>query len=254
MAHWRWLIVDEISLLDAKLLGQAEKELREVVPVNNPWKAENGQVRPFAGVNVIFTGDFHQLPPPGGIYLAQVPRSIRDPHGDKEPENALGDYGKQLFWAGAVQGLTELVDSERCKDEWWTEVSDEVRHGRLSDKNHKYLHGERVEGCTLSEAERRSRQRVIRSPDDPRLQEERFKEAMVVVANNDARYQINKDRAKHYSQAADTPLYWSVARDVASSAALQADPCDKDAKIRRGAKKIVISINYMACPAYRLFC
>ena len=220
MAHWRWLIVDEISLLDAKLLGQAEKELREVVPVNNPWKAENGQVRPFAGVNVIFTGDFHQLPPPGGIYLAQVPRSIRDPHRDKEPENALGDYGKQLFWAGAVQGLTELVDRERCKDEWWTEVSDEVRHGRLSDKNHKYLHGERVEGCTLSEAERRSRQRVIRSPDDPRLQEERFKEAMVVVANNDARYQINKDRAKHYSQAADTPLYWSVARDVASSAAL----------------------------------
>ena len=38
----------------------------------------------------------------------------------------------------------------------------------------------------------------------------RFKEAMAVVANNDARYQINKDRAKNYSQASGAPLYWSV--------------------------------------------
>ena len=234
MAHWRWLILDEISLVDAKLLGQAEKELREVVPVSNPWKTKNDQVRPFAGINVIFTGDFHQLPPPAGIYLAQVPRAIRDPTGERAPENALGDHGKQIFWTGAVQGITELVDRERCKDEWWTEVSDEIRHGCLSDKNHKYLHGERVEGCTLSEAERRSRKRVIDGPDDPRLQEAKFKEAMVVVANNDARYQVNKDRAKNYSQASGAPLYWSVARDEATSAALQADPCDKDAKIRWG--------------------
>ena len=90
-----------------------------------------------------------------------------------------------------------------------------------------------MEGCTLSEEERRSRQRVISSPDDPRLQESKFKEAMTVVANNDARYQINKDRAKQYSQASGAPLYWSVARDEATSAALQADPCDKEAKIRR---------------------
>lgn len=233
MAHWRWLILDEISLVDAKLLGQAEKELREVVPVSNPWKSKNGQARPFAGINVIFTGDFHQLPPPAGIYLAQVPRAVRDPHGEGAPENALGDHGKQLFWAGAVQGITELVDRERCKDEWWTEVSDEVRHGRLSDKNHKYLHGLSVEGCTLSEEERLSRKRVIDGPNDPRLQEARFKEAMAVVANNDARYQINKDRAKNYSQASGAPLYWSVAHDEATSAALQADPCDRDAKIRR---------------------
>ena len=97
MAHWRWLILDEISLVDAKLLGQAEKELREVVPVSNPWKSKNGQARPFAGINVIFTGDFHQLPPPAGIYLAQVPRAVRDPHGEGAPENALGDTASNSF-------------------------------------------------------------------------------------------------------------------------------------------------------------
>jgi hypothetical protein len=224
--------------VDAKLLAQAEKDLRQVIPVNNPWKTKDGQVRPFAGVNVIFTGDFHQLPPPAGIYLADVPRSARDPNGEKAPENAMGDYGKQLMWHD-VQGVTELVDRERCKDDWWNEVVDELRAGQLSDKNYKYLHGYPVEGCKLSEEERLSRRRVITSPDDPRLQEPKFKEAMAVVANNDARYQINKDRAKRYSQAADAPLYWSVARDEATSAALQADPCDKDAKIRREVVKSI---------------
>ena len=232
MGHWRWLILDEISLVDAKLVGQAERDLREVVPANNPWKCKENQARPFAGINVIFTGDFHQLPPPAGIYLADVPRSFRDPRGDKAPENVLADSGKQLFWDGAVQGVTELVDRERCKDEWWNEVVDELRAGQLSEKNWRYLHGYPVEGCTLSEEEKASRRRVITCLDDPRLQEPKFKEAMVVVANNDARYQINKDRAKRYSQAANAPLSWSVAKDQASSAALQAEACDQDAKIR----------------------
>ena len=75
MAHWRWLILDEISMVDGKLLAQAEKELRDVVPVTNPWKIKNGLVRPFAGVNVIFTGDFHSYRRPRAttwqIYLAQ---------------------------------------------------------------------------------------------------------------------------------------------------------------------------------------
>ena len=232
MGHWRWLILDEISLVDAKLVGQAERDLREVVPANNPWKCKENQVRPFAGINVIFTGDFHQLPPPAGFYLAEVPRVFRDPHGDKAPENVLADSGKQLFWNGAVQGVTELVDRERCKDEWWNEVVDELRAGQLSERNWRYLHGYPVEGCTLSEEERASRRRVITCLDDPRLQESKFKEAMVVVANNDARYQINKDRAKRYSQAANAPLSWSVAKDQASSAALQTEACDQDAKIR----------------------
>ena len=159
MAHWRWLILDEISLVDAKLLGQAEKDLREVVPVSNPWKIKNGQTRPFAGVNVILTGDFHQLQPPAGTYLAEVPRSVRDPRGDKAPENPMGDYGKQLMW-NDVQGVTELVEKERCKDEWWNEVCDELRAVALSEKNWNYLHGHPVEGCTLSEEERASRHQL----------------------------------------------------------------------------------------------
>ena len=235
MANWRFLIIDEISLTDAVLLAKAEQRLRSYVPAANEWKhGPDGRVRPFAGLNIIFTGDFHQLPPPAGAYLADIPSSFADPAGtSKASENAMADYGKELLW-DAVQGVTELTDRERCKDEWWNEVVDELRAGRLSEANYRYLHGLPVEGCTCTPEERASRQRVITDCDDPRLQEDRFKEAPVIVANNDARYQINKDRAKWFSQAAGAPLRWAFAIDKASSEVLQAETCDKAARTRRG--------------------
>lgn len=110
-------------------------------------------------------------------------------------------------------------------------MTDQLRDGCLSDENHKYLHGIPVDGCQLSKQERASRRRVIIGPHDPRLQEARFRDAPVIVANNDAKYQINKDRAKHYAKSAGVPLRWSVALDKASSAALQSQACDKQAKL-----------------------
>ena len=235
MAFWRWLIVDEISLTDAKLFASAEHRLRTAIPDTNPWKKNaQGEVRPFGGVNVLLSGDFNQLPPPAGHYLATVPRSLQDPEGVKAQQDPLAEQGRMLLWGGAIQGVTELKQRERCKDDWWNEVVDELRAGALSERNHRYLHGYKVDGCKLTEEERNSRQRVITSADDPRLQESRFKEAVAIVANNDARYQINKDRAKHYSRASGAPLRWAAAIDTATTEALQAELCDKEAKIRRG--------------------
>ena len=234
LANWRWLILDEISLTDAKLLGKVEHRLAAVTPNASVWKRDaHGQLRPFAGINVILAGDFKQLPPPAGHYLAEIPRSILDPNCDKTPEDTLADHGRALLWGGAVQGVTELVERMRCKDEWWNQVVDEMRAGCLSEATHKYLHGDPVPGCTLSEEEKASRRRVITSVEDPRLKQDKFKEAVAIVANNDARYQINKDRARCYSQAAGTSLRWSIAKDHASTEALQAEECDKQAKIRQ---------------------
>ena len=238
MAFWRWLVIDEISLTSADLLARAEERMRACVPVASPWKQDSsGKVRPFAGVNVIFTGDFQQLKPPGGAYLAEVPRSFLMPcmSPDKmrvSEVDALAEQGRMLLWGGVTQGVTELVERERCKDEWWNEVVDQLRAVRLSKKNWQYLHGIKPEGCTLSEEERLSRRRVLTSFDDERMQEEKFREAPVIVANNDARYQINKDRARSYSMASGSPLRWAVASDRATTPALQVEACDKEAKIR----------------------
>ena len=90
-----------------------------------------------------------------------------------------------------------------------------------------------MEGCALSAEERASRRRVILGATDPRLQEAKFQEAPAVVASNDSKYQINKDRAKKYARDTGAALRWSIAKDVASSEALKAEYCDKARKIRR---------------------
>ncbi|CAJ1402349.1 unnamed protein product [Effrenium voratum] len=193
MSYWRWLVVDEVSMVNARLLAQVEQRLRAVVPSASQWKRNAaGDSRAFAGVNVLLLGDFYQLPPPSGGYLADVPSRAR-----------------------ALQG--RLVN----------EVVDELRRGELSEQNWRYLHGKPVEGCRLTAAERESRRRVVDGPGDPRLSEEKFRWAAAVVANNDAKYQINKDRAEDYSRAAGSPLRWSVALDAPS-----AEECDKAARIR----------------------
>ena len=200
-----------------------DQRLRSAVPDAAAWKLDpvTNSSRPFAGINVLFTGDFYQLPPPSGAYF-DVPynRRPRAPD-DLTAPDPLADYGRELFWGGAVQGVTELEERERCKDGWWNAVVDELRAGHLSERNWKYLHGLPVEGCALSDEERASRRRVVAGHSDPRLQEAKFKQAPVIVANNDAKFQINKDRALRYSKESGAPLRWAAAADRPGLALLQ---------------------------------
>ena len=80
--------------------------------------------------------------------------------------------------------------------------------------------------------DRRSRCRVISGPQDERLQLDKFKNAKLIVANNDARYEINKVRAQEYARSTGASLQWSVATDKASSTVLQSEVCSKQTKIR----------------------
>ena len=209
-------------------------------PWTSPWpqRPPNGwrfASRPFGGANVVAIGDFNQLPPVEGGYLGDIPRNYLqtgNQDGSSKAQDFLKQAGQRLMWE-EFEGVVELTERERCKDAWWNEVTDELRAGKLSEKNWRYLHGKRVQGCTLSEEERRSRRRVITGPNDPRIQEDKFKEAVAIVGTNDAKYQINKDRAQRYAKDTGSQLHWSQARDVASSEVLQVQLCDKERKIQQ---------------------
>ena len=72
--QWRWLIIDEISMVSAKLLAELDVKLRRVVrEVGTAKLGKDGIDRPFGGLNVIVCGDFWQLDPPDGGFLGNVP-------------------------------------------------------------------------------------------------------------------------------------------------------------------------------------
>ena len=72
--QWRWLIVDEISMVSAKLLALMDVKLRNVIrQIGTAKVGADKRDRSFGGLNVLFCGDFWQLDPPKGGFLGDIP-------------------------------------------------------------------------------------------------------------------------------------------------------------------------------------
>ena len=72
--QWRWLFLDEISMVSAKLLAEMDMKLRAIISdVNRLKKTSSGEVLPFGGLNVVCFGDVWQLDPPKGGFLGAIP-------------------------------------------------------------------------------------------------------------------------------------------------------------------------------------
>ena len=57
--QWRWLIVDEISMVSAKLLAQMDVKLRGVIRrIGTAKEGADKRDRSFGGLNVLLCGDF----------------------------------------------------------------------------------------------------------------------------------------------------------------------------------------------------
>ena len=57
--QWRWLFIDEISMVGAKLLAEVDMKLRTVMSdVATMKRDRKGISRAFGGINVVFVGDF----------------------------------------------------------------------------------------------------------------------------------------------------------------------------------------------------
>ena len=256
--QWRWLILDEFSMVSAELLAQLELRCRELIRDlgTSKYRRQEGAARPFGGLNIILAGDLYQLPPPKGTFLGDVPWGLVA--GRKASRRATGHHGQALLWGGSatgMQGVTELIRCERTADAWLREVQQQLRHGQLSDDNHAFLHGlpTHVPGswlagrttcgnpqcetftpknltpeailaqeCTCCRAERRTRQRVA-SEDEPRVAAA-FADAVAIFPTNDIKYHVNKLRALQWANTRHRHLYIAVAQDTASSAVLQEKP------------------------------
>ena len=94
-------------------------------------------------MNVLFSGDFWQLPPPEGGFLGDLPFEYIQNSRQYHPSPSIA-HGQSLMWSGpetGVQGVTELEHCERTDDVWLQSVQEEFREGKLSTDTHAFLHG-----------------------------------------------------------------------------------------------------------------
>ncbi|CAJ1375402.1 unnamed protein product [Effrenium voratum] len=229
-----WVVVDEVSMLSASFLAVMERQARTLRPERGSSKLTNSE-RPWGGLSMVLAGDFHQLDPPdNGRSLCSIPALIWD----------KGDgYG--------LRGVTEMQTPQRCRDAWWLDLLEQCRFGRLSEENHKFLHGlptdvpgSFVNGqvlcgkrecaalcgtacleqeCTACQLERKRRRLVASGPTDGRFTG-KFKDAPLIVANNDVKHEANKIRAQDYARQTDQAVRWCASQDRADCAALATDP------------------------------
>ena len=141
----RWLIIDEISMVSARLLADIDCKLRSLSRATSPFiKNKHGKHHPFGGLNIVFSGDFWQLPPPDGGFLGDIPTEYIRNARKYTPSPSIA-HGQSLLWSDddetGVQGVTELVECERTKDLWLRSVQDEFRRGELTVETHAFLHG-----------------------------------------------------------------------------------------------------------------
>jgi ATP-dependent DNA helicase PIF1 len=106
------LIVDEVSMMSKKIFNI----------LNEIGKRVRHSPLPFGGIQVIFTGDFFQLPPVGN--------NMNDP-GSEEFCFESDDWYKVF----AMENHIELNSIFRQQDQDYIDILNEIRRGELSEKN-----------------------------------------------------------------------------------------------------------------------
>lgn len=109
------LIVDEISMLSLKLFNT----------LNEIGKAVRGNQKPFGGIQVIFSGDFYQLPPVGDSGEPDTQRFCFE----SDDWNSVFHRDCQI----------QLVKIFRQTDEIYTTILNQIREGRIKRKSNDLL-------------------------------------------------------------------------------------------------------------------
>ena len=172
--------------------------------------------------------------------------------------NARAQHGLDICW-NKITDLIFFYKQVRCNDDWWVEVIDECRDGRMTKDTHAFLHGEptsvpgswlKANGaptcgrgcsqmkkeCSVCCHERKRRCRVYKGKQydkgDARPQSKKFRHAVSVVPNNDLKMEICKHGAAQWARDHGQPILWCPADDrIASSCGLLEDDRLREKKI-----------------------
>ena len=127
-------------MVSAKLLAEMDMKLRALVRSVSPYNSYEQQIRSFGGLNLVFSGDVWQLPPPEGGFLGNMPKKYIQNARKYTPAPNIA-HGQSLLWSGpetGVQGVTELYECERTQDLRLQSVQNEFRMAFCGKKPTKH--------------------------------------------------------------------------------------------------------------------
>lgn len=109
------LVVDEVSMLSLKLFDT----------LNEIGKAVRGNIKPFGGIQLIFSGDFFQLPPVGDRDEPDTQRFCFE----SDVWNSVFERNSQI----------QLVKIFRQTDEIYSTILNQIREGKIKRKSNDLL-------------------------------------------------------------------------------------------------------------------
>lgn len=187
---WRdkdWIFVDEVSMVSLPLMYQ----------INEALQLAKESSRPFGGVNVLFAGDFSQLPPVAqstlykninGSYLTGTTRGQREL------------YGKLLWYS--VDKVVLLDHPERQSgtvNAVFVNLLSRLRRGECNDADYALL-STRVLTPEVAE--------IFHEKDSP------WRSCPMIVSDNAAKDAINEGRAIQFALDHNVELHWYYATDL----------------------------------------
>jgi hypothetical protein len=181
-----YLLIDELSMIGCEMLHKVSRALTEA----------KGLTTAFGGVNMIFAGDFAQLPPIGDtrLYKDINTASVAAAATNRAQGKTLG----RLLWLSVetVVMLHETMHQAGDANAGFVDLLQRLRDGCCDDDDYGILSG------------RSLNKRALPSGDGG------WKFAPVIVTNNTARDAINRKAAEAFAIEMGVQLHWYHAIDT----------------------------------------
>lgn len=188
VAMWEginYLFIDEVSMIDCKFLVEISKALTEA----------KGNTAAFGGINIIFAGDFTQLPPVAQTRLySRLNTSTVAQGGTKQGQKSI--FGK-LLWLSVdtVVILKEVMRQRGTENVEFVELLGRLREGRCTDQDYHLLSMRviRYSGVNTS------------TPD--------WTDAPIIVSDNATKDAINEKTTIAFAKRTKQAIHWYYAAD-----------------------------------------
>ena len=177
-----FLLVDEVSVVGRKLL----------VTIHEALCIAKGNDLPFGDVNIIFAGDFAQLPPVGqrSLYSQTKGHNISNP-------NVQADVFGRLLWLSVdvVVLLTQSMRQSGDANKGFVELLGRLRVGKCNDNDYRLL------------------QSRLLSTVQPSWANEDWLDAPIIVMGNEAKDALNEGATLAFTRRSGCPVHWYKATD-----------------------------------------